>query len=85
MRGGACQSINYSYGFGGLIDWSIFSKLFKIGMPIGLTHLAEAGLFYASSVMMGWLGVIALAAHGIALQISSVTFVVHLGLSLIHI
>jgi MATE family multidrug resistance protein len=62
-------------------DWSIFSKLFKIGMPIGLTHLAEAGLFYASSVMMGWLGVIALAAHGIALQISSVTFVVHLGLA----
>ena len=62
-------------------DWGIFSKLFKIGMPIGLTHLAEAGLFYASSVMMGWLGVIALAAHGIALQISSVTFVVHLGLA----
>jgi Na+-driven multidrug efflux pump len=32
-------------------------------------------------VMMGWIGTTELAAHGIALQIISVTFMVHIGLS----
>ena len=52
-----------------------------IGLPIGLTLLAEVGLFAASSIMMGWLGAVPLAAHGIALQISSLTFMIPLGLS----
>jgi MATE family multidrug resistance protein len=32
-------------------------------------------------VMMGWIGTAELAANGIALQIISVTFMVHVGLS----
>ncbi|MCW9043659.1 MAG: MATE family efflux transporter [Pseudopelagicola sp.] len=62
-------------------DWDAFAHVFRLGTPIGLTNLAEVGLFAASSVMMGWLGTVALAAHGIALQLASVTFMVHLGLS----
>jgi MATE family multidrug resistance protein len=53
----------------------------RLGTPIGLTSLAEVSLFAASSVMMGWLGAVPLAAHGIALQIASATFMVHLGLA----
>ena len=55
--------------------------MFRLGWPIGLTNLAEVGLFAASSVMMGWLGTLPLAAHGIALQVTSVVFMVHVGLS----
>ncbi|MDY6859053.1 MAG: MATE family efflux transporter [Pseudomonadota bacterium] len=62
-------------------DWEAFGQVFRLGWPIGLTSLAEVGLFSASSVMMGWLGTLQLAAHGIALQIASVVFMVHLGLS----
>ncbi|MBV0912549.1 MATE family efflux transporter [Anianabacter salinae] len=62
-------------------DWEAFRTVFRLGLPIGLTALAEVGLFTASSVMMGWLGTLPLAAHGAALQISSMTFMVHLGLS----
>lgn len=62
-------------------DPDALRAVFKIGLPIGFTLLAEVGLFAASSVMMGWIGEIPLAAHGIALQISSVTFMVPLGLS----
>lgn len=62
-------------------DWEAFGRVFTLGVPIGLTILAEVGLFSASSAMMGWLGEIPLAAHGIALQIASLTFMVHLGLS----
>ena len=31
--------------------------------------------------MMGWLGTLSLAAHGIAMQLASVTFMVHIGLA----
>lgn len=62
-------------------DPEVLSSVFRLGVPIGLTLLAETGLFAASSVMMGWLGAIPLAAHGIALQIASVSFMVPLGLS----
>lgn len=62
-------------------DWQAIGAVFRLGWPIGITNLAEVGLFAASSVMMGWLGTLPLAAHGIAMQIASMTFMVHLGLS----
>lgn len=62
-------------------DTQMLARVFRLGWPIGLTVLSEVGLFAASAVMMGWLGTIALAAHGIAVQLASITFMVHLGLS----
>ncbi len=62
-------------------DWAAFGDLFRLGWPISLTLLAEVGLFYAAALMMGALGKIPLAAHGIAMQITSATFMVHVGLS----
>lgn len=62
-------------------EWPAFGAIFRLGWPIGLTHVAEASLFSATALMMGWLGTIALAAHGIAIQIAALTFMVHLGLS----
>ena len=61
-------------------DWEAFGKVFRLGWPIGFTHLAESCLFTSAAIMMGWIGTIPLAAHGIALQIASITFMVHLGL-----
>lgn len=62
-------------------DPMMLRNVFVLGLPIGLTALSEVALFAASAVMMGWLGTIPLAAHGIAIQLSAVTFMVHLGLS----
>ncbi len=62
-------------------DWGAFGEVFRLGLPIGLTMLAESGLFTASAIMMGWIGEEALAVHGIALQIAAATFMIHLGLS----
>lgn len=63
------------------VDREALAQVFRLGWPIGLTNLAEVGLFAASSVMIGWLGTVPLAAHGIALQISSAVFMIYLGLS----
>ena len=62
-------------------DLEMLARVFRLGLPIGFTGLSEVGLFAASAVMMGWLGTVALAAHGIALQLASITFMVHLGIS----
>ena len=62
-------------------DWEAFGTVFRLGWPIGLTNLAEVGLFAASTIMMGWIGTRELAAHGIALQVASATFMFHIGLS----
>ncbi|WP_289041263.1 MATE family efflux transporter [uncultured Aliiroseovarius sp.] len=62
-------------------DWEALGHLLKLGIPIGLTTLAEVGMFSASTVVVGLIGTLELAAHGIALQITAAFFMVHLGLS----
>lgn len=62
-------------------DWPVFTEVFRLGWPIGLTMLAEVGLFATAAVMMGWIGTRELATHGIAIQIASMSFMIYLGLS----
>ena len=62
-------------------DWDAFFLVGRLGVPIGFTMLAEVGLFAASTLMMGWIGIIELAAHGVALQLASATFMIHLSLA----
>ncbi|SFT61916.1 MATE family efflux transporter [Sedimentitalea nanhaiensis] len=62
-------------------DWEMLGRVFRLGFPIGLTTVSEVSLFSASALMMGWLGTIPLAAHGIVVAVASATFMVHLGLS----
>ncbi len=62
-------------------DWQALHQVFRLGWPIGITGLAESGLFQASALMMGWIGTVELAAHGIAMEVAALAFMVHLGLS----
>lgn len=62
-------------------DWPAIARVARLGAPIGATSLAETGFFAASQIMMGWIGTLHLAAHGVAIQIASITFMAHVGLS----
>lgn len=62
-------------------DAEIMARVFKLGLPVGGAALSESGLFTGSSIMMGWLGEVELAAHGIALQLTAVMFMFHVGMS----
>ncbi len=62
-------------------DWQAMGRVFRLGWPIGVTSLMEGGLFQAASLMMGWIGTVELAAHGIAMQVASLAFMFHVGLS----
>ena len=56
------------------------AALWRLGLPIGATIVAEAGVFSAATLVMGLIGKAALEAHAIALQIASLAFMVPLGL-----
>ena len=62
-------------------DGSAALAVTRLAVPISATALAESGLFAASAFMMGWLGHLELAAHGIVLQLAALSFMVHMGLS----
>jgi MATE family multidrug resistance protein len=61
-------------------DWPRFFELVRVGIPIGLTIVAESGLFSAAALIMGVIGTEALAAHAVALQCAAVAFMVPLGI-----
>jgi multidrug resistance protein, MATE family len=62
-------------------DLPALGDVFRQGWPIGVTLLCEGSLFSGAAVMMGWIGAQELAAHGIAMQIASLTFMFHLGMA----
>jgi len=62
-------------------DWPVFGQVFRLGWPIAVTSVSEVGLFTGAAILMGLIGTVELAAHGIAIQIASLTFVMHLGIS----
>jgi MATE family multidrug resistance protein len=64
---------------GGVVDTA--KGLVRLGLPAGGLHLCEASGFAFGSLMMGWLGVLPLAAHQIAITCAATTFMVPLGLS----
>lgn len=63
------------------IDVYAFKDLARIGIPSGFQYLFEVAAFAGSGIMIGWLGTKTLAAHQIALQVASTTFMVALGFS----
>ncbi|QJQ31233.1 MATE family efflux transporter [Sphingomonas lacunae] len=63
------------------IERTRLSELFRIGGPIGLTILAEAGLFSGAAFLMGRIGEVQLAAHTVALQIAAIAFQVPFGVA----
>jgi len=62
-------------------DWLMVKEIVWLGLPISFTILAETTLFAAASLLMGTIGKLELAAHGIALQLASIAFMIPLGLA----
>ncbi|MGH6876271.1 MAG: MATE family efflux transporter, partial [Rhizomicrobium sp.] len=58
------------------------AEMFRLGMPIGLTMMFEAMLFNAATLIMGTFGTASVAAHQIALNVTSITFMVPLGIGM---
>jgi multidrug resistance protein, MATE family len=59
----------------------LIRKMLKIGIPSGLQFIFEVGAFGFAAIMMGWLGAKTLAAHQIAINLASVSYMMASGLS----
>jgi MATE family multidrug resistance protein len=57
-------------------------EVFRLGLPIGAAMTFEAMLFNTMTLVMGSFGATALAAHQIALNVASITFMVPLGIGM---
>lgn len=62
-------------------DWPRFRVLLKLGLPIGGILAFESMVFNGAALLMGLIDSASLAAHAIAIQIASITFMVPLGLN----
>jgi len=56
-------------------------RMLRLGVPIGVQYLLEYGAFAAAALLMGVLGTTQMAAHQIAINLASFTFMVPLGVS----
>jgi MATE family multidrug resistance protein len=55
-------------------------RMFRLGLPIGIQTALEFTAFGAVGLMMGRLGTIPVAAHQVAINLASLTFMVPLGM-----
>jgi MATE family multidrug resistance protein len=62
--------------------WAKLKEVFVLGLPIGLTMMFEAMLFNTMTLVMGTFGAANLAAHQIAMNVPSITFMVPLGVAM---
>ena len=62
--------------------WKETFEIWKIGTPIALQTFAEWACFAISGIMIGWYGSVQLAAHAVALNAASLTYMVASGLSM---
>lgn len=71
----------YQAGFAvGNYSRKLINKMLHIGIPAGSQFIFEAGAFGFSAIMMGWLGTTALAAHQIAINLATISYMTTSGL-----
>ena len=59
--------------------WDETRSIWKLGVPTALQTFAEWACFSLSGIMVGWYGSVQLAAHAVALNAASVTYMVASG------
>jgi MATE family multidrug resistance protein len=64
------------------LSFPMITKMLKIGVPTGFQFIFEVGAFSSAAIMMGWISVNALAAHQIAINLASVSYMMASGLSI---
>ncbi|SHL06419.1 MATE family efflux transporter [Hymenobacter psychrotolerans] len=62
-------------------DRATLRRLLGLGAPIGVQMMFEMGAFSFSAIMIGWLGATSLAAHQIAINVASVTYMAASGIA----
>lgn len=59
----------------------LIRRMLNIGIPAGIQFIFEVSAFGFSAIMMGWLGTTALAAHQIAINMATISYMTTSGLA----
>ena len=65
----------------GRLNRTDFRQIMSIGLPLALQMGMETAAFSLSSLMVGWIGTTALAAHQVMLTISQLGYMIYYGLA----
>ena len=57
-------------------QWSVLKRLLAVGLPIGIAVFAESSIFAVIALLIGGLGATVVAGHQIALNFSSMVFMI---------
>jgi MATE family multidrug resistance protein len=57
-------------------NWAILKRLLSVGVPIGVSIFAEASIFSVIALLIGAMGATVVAGHQIALNFSSMVFMI---------
>ena len=62
-------------------QWSVIKRILGIGLPIGIAIFAESSIFAVIALLLGGLGAMVVSGHQIALNVSSLVFMIPYSLS----
>ena len=80
MRNKKFKQYDVTFHFRG-INIPVMKKLLSLGLPSGFQYFFEVGAFTFAVIMIGWIGSNELAAHQIAINLASISFMAVLGIS----
>lgn len=63
------------------LNLPVIKKILGLGIPSAIQYVFEVGAFSFAVIMVGWLGTKQLAAHQIAINLASISFMATLGIS----
>ncbi len=63
------------------LQWAVFLKMLRLGIPMALQLIFEVSAFSVTAIMIGWMGTTELAAHQIAINMASITYMAALGIA----
>ena len=69
------------FEFKSFVDKTLAKRILKSGVPSGLQYVFESSAFSISAIMIGTIGSNELAAHQIAINVATITFMVTIGLA----
>ena len=69
---------NFKIGF---FSTKLIKEILKLGFPMSFQFIFEVSTFSLAAIMIGWLGTGPLAAHQIAINMASISYMIALGIS----
>ena len=80
MKSKHFSAFDVSFNFSEL-NFPVIKKILSLGIPSGFQYFFETGAFVFAIVMVGWIGVYEQAAHQIAINLASISFMTAVGIS----